>query len=211
MSGTQLEQNQPGVRRHGLNSAKNGTLSGTITSSGTFNVSGTFQIGGVAVSSTAAELNILDGVTATAAELNAAADVSGRYVDIGDNTTYTVLSANSGKIHTLPDLTADIVITLPSVSAGLQYEFHYAGVAADAQDWQFDTGSDTNYYLGGLVVLDTGAGDEVGIFYPDGDSNSKLNVLTPGGGTELKLFCDGTNWIISGRVVSATDPTFADQ
>ena len=37
---------------------------------GTINASANLQIGGVNISSTAAELNILDGVTASASELN---------------------------------------------------------------------------------------------------------------------------------------------
>ena len=41
-----------------------------ITANKGFNIAGAFQIGGTAVTSTAAELNILDGVTSTAAELN---------------------------------------------------------------------------------------------------------------------------------------------
>ena len=45
------------------------TFTGTLAAP-TINASTALQIGGVAVSSTAAELNILDGVTSTAAELN---------------------------------------------------------------------------------------------------------------------------------------------
>ena len=45
------------------------TFTGTLTAP-TINASTALQIGGVAVTSTAAELNILDGVTSTAAELN---------------------------------------------------------------------------------------------------------------------------------------------
>jgi hypothetical protein len=41
-----------------------------LTLDGVVNVSDTLQLGGVSVTSTAAELNILDGVTATASELN---------------------------------------------------------------------------------------------------------------------------------------------
>ena len=44
--------------------------SSNVLSSSTVNASTELQIGGVAVTSTAAELNILDGVTSTAAELN---------------------------------------------------------------------------------------------------------------------------------------------
>ena len=153
-------------------------------------------------------------VTATAAEINAAADVSAKHVDIGDNTTYTVLAANSGKTHTLPNLTADITISLPTASAGLEYTFVYAGVAADAQDWIIDTGADANFYLGGLVHLDTdagSAGDEVVPIAGDGNSNSKLSVLVPDVGTRVHMICDGTSWILSGQVVGATVPSFADQ
>jgi hypothetical protein len=40
------------------------------TFTGAVNASGTLQLAGTAITSTAAELNILDGVTSTAAELN---------------------------------------------------------------------------------------------------------------------------------------------
>src|SRR3989338_7459365 len=52
------------------------TLSGTNTFSGTNNFSGTFQLGGTAVTSTATELNLLDGFTGTAANLNTLRDGS---------------------------------------------------------------------------------------------------------------------------------------
>lgn len=139
---------------------------------------------------------------------------SARAVFVADATTYTVLASNSGKTHVLPDLTANITITLPAVQAGLEYEFVYKGVAADGQNWVIDTGSDTNYYLGGLVHLDHdagSAGDEVVPIAGDGNSNSKLTVVTPSVGTVVKMVCDGTNWILSGFVNSATVPSFADQ
>ena len=169
---------------------------------------------GSEVTITTDELAVLDGITSTAAEINAAADVSARLVDIGDNTTYTVLAANSGKPHVLPDLTADITITMPAVASGLEYTFLYYGIAADAHDWIIDTGADANFYLGGLAHLDTDAGsggDEVVPVPPDGNSNSKLSVLVPDVGTRVTLLCDGTSWILSGYVVGATAPTYADQ
>lgn len=153
-------------------------------------------------------------VDATAAELNAAADVSARLVDIGDNTTYTSLVANSGKPHVIPDLTGSLTITLPTPAAGLEYEFTYYGVAADAQNWIIDSGSDTNYFVGGLAHLDTDAGlggDEIVPIAGNGSSNSKLTVVTPDVGTRVKLVCTGTLWILSGYAVSATVPSFANQ
>lgn len=153
-------------------------------------------------------------LTATGAEINAAADVSARLVSISDATTYTALAANSGKTHAVPNLTATCTVSLPTAAAGLEYSFIYAGVAADAQNWVIDTGADANYFLGGLVHLDTdagSAGDEIVPIAGDGNSNSKLTVVTPDVGTRVDLVCDGTNWILSGSVVSATVPSFADQ
>lgn len=131
-------------------------------------------------------------------------------VTIPDAATYTVDPDDAGLIHYLPNLTADIVITLPTPKAGLWFEFAYAGVAADAQDWQITTGSNTNFYLGGVLhVDDAPAADSIG---PDGDSNSKLNVLVPEPGTKVRVECtNGVNWVVSGTVVALSPPTFADQ
>ena len=174
----------------------------------------TLILGSTTVTATGSELNILSGVTATAAEINAAADVSGRIVNVTDAASYTVLAANSGKPHIMPDFTASCTLALPTAAAGLEYPFYYKGIAADAQNWVINTGSDTNFFLGGLVHLDTdagAAGDEVVPIAGDGNSNSKLTVVTPNVGTRVKVICDGTNWILSGFVVSATVPSFADQ
>lgn len=136
-------------------------------------------------------------------------------VAIADAATYTVLAQNSGLTHYLPNLTADCTITPPTPKAGLWFEFAYGGAAADAQNWVINTGSDTNYFKGGVVFLDTDAadtGDEVSIVRSDGNSNSKFTVVTPDVGTRVRIECvDGTTWHINGTVVSATVPTMADQ
>lgn len=153
-------------------------------------------------------------LSATAEEINARCDVSNRLVNVGDVAAYTVLATNSGKPHVIPGLTADLTLSLPAAEEGLEYEFIYGGVAADAQDWAVDTGADANFFLGGVAHLDTDAGsasDEVVPVAPDGDSNSILNVLVPDVGTRVRLVCDGTNWFLDGAVVGATAPTFADQ
>lgn len=132
-------------------------------------------------------------------------------VNIGDVATYTVLARNSGLIHYIPDLTADLTITLPSPKAGLWFEFAYTGVAADAQDWLIDTGSNTNYFIGGLMFCDQD-GDALAPIAGDGNSNSKLTVLTPEPGTRFRVeSINGTTWALSGYVLSATVPSFADQ
>ena len=131
-------------------------------------------------------------------------------VAIPDAATYTVKDYNSGVLHVLPNLTADIAITLPSAKKGLEYEFIFGGAAADAQDWLINTGSDTNYFIGGLVHLTDGTPD-IEAVYSDGNSNSKATVLTPEAGTSVRIYCNGTQWYINGQVVSGSAPSFADQ
>lgn len=139
--------------------------------------------------------------------------VSSRIVNVPDAATYSVLAADTGKTHILPNFTANCTITLPTAAAGLEYEFVSKAVAADAQNWIISTGG-ANFFLGGLAFADTDAGagaDEIhaGV-WPNGSSNDFANIVTPGAGTWVKCVCDGTNWIICGQVYSATVPTFSD-
>lgn len=132
-------------------------------------------------------------------------------VTISDATTYTVLAKNSGLTHYVPDLTGSITITLPSPKAGMWFEFAYYGVTSDAQNWVIDTGSDTNYYDGGLLFCDHDT-DVIAPIAGDGNSNSKLTVVTPAVGTRVRVESrNGTLWTLSGYVNSATIPSFADQ
>ena len=131
-------------------------------------------------------------------------------------TAYTVLADSSGLTHYIADLTGSCTFTLPTPKAGLWFEFVYSGGAADAQNWIIDTGSDTNFFVGGVSFLDTDAGDaadevHLGV-YSDGNSNSKLTVVVPAAGTRVKVeSTNGTTWHVSGIVIAATVPTMADQ
>lgn len=213
--------------------AKTITTSCTITPTGGLNELGTTTI----VFSNAGEFAILEGfetatagtyewrlisshilgnmlgLTATAAELNARAAAASRLVNVTDASTYTVLAADSGKIHIMPDFTASCTLTMPTVSAGLEYTFIGKAVAADAQNWIFQ-GPSAVSFLGGVAFADTDAGagaDEIhaGV-WPNGSSNDFHTIVTPGAGTRIYMICDGTNWIVNGVVYSATVPTFSD-
>lgn len=156
----------------------------------------------------------LMGVTATAAEINARSAAASRFVNVTDAATYTVLAADSGKIHIMPNFTASCTLTLPTAASGLEYVFIGKAVAADAQDWIIKSPSATNYFLGGVSFADTDAGagaDEIhaGI-WSNGSTNDFLTVVTPGAGTRIHVICDGTNWIVNGQVFSATVPAFSD-
>lgn len=149
-------------------------------------------------------------ITATPAEINAAAQVSGRIVTVTDAASYTVLAANSGKIHILPNFTATCTLTLPTAAAGLEFYFVAKAVAADAQNWIFAAGVP---YLGGLQFVDTDEPASPALItsvFPNGSSNDNMTIVTPSAGTYVQLFCDGTNWIVNGVAYSATVPTFAD-
>ena len=113
-------------------------------------------------------------------------------------------------------LAADSIFSLPTAADGLNYRFVYVGGAADAHDFQINTGSDTNFYIGGLSHYDTDTDDTDGLpdaVFSNNSSNSRVNVLTPGPGTYVEVYCDGTNWFVSGVAISATNTavTFADQ
>jgi hypothetical protein len=134
-------------------------------------------------------------------------------VTIPDAATYTVKADNAGLTHYLPDLTADITITLPTPAAGLRYKFVYTGATADAQDWLIVTGSATNYFKGGGVHIDSDAGagaDEAVPVFSDGNSNDNLTVLTPQGGTWVEVECaDGVTWNVNAMVISASASALA--
>ena len=86
------------------------------------------------------------------------------------------------------------------------------GGAADAHDFQLNTGSNTNFWIGGIFQHDIGGDDGVA-YHPNLSSNSRINFLTPDASTYAKCFCDGTNWFIEARLSSVTNTgiTFADQ
>lgn len=89
---------------------------------------GAWQVGGVAVTSTAAELNILDGVTATTAELNILDGVTSTAAELNklDGVTWTLtayntLTATAAELNLLDGLTgktgADLSIVTGSAGA----------------------------------------------------------------------------------------------
>ena len=120
---------------------------------------------------------------------------------------YTVLAENSGKIHHVANVSADRTFTLPPAAAGLYYEFQATLIAADGNDWIIVTGSDTNFFLGGVLhfVSDT---VDINLAVPNGTDDATIQVNLPSVGTCVKMYCDGTNWFLSGYVFSVPIPTF---
>jgi len=130
-------------------------------------------------------------------------------VTFSDADTTLTATANSGRINVVPAITGNRTLTLPSPTAGIWFRFIYGGAAEEAENLIFDTGSDTNFFIGGVVHLDSNA-DNVSV-YSDGNSNSKL-TLTDFGIFEINILAkDSTNWIIWGYQEGADVPAFADQ
>ena len=140
--------------------------------------------------------------------------VATKPVTVPDAATYTFLVKDSGKLHIIPDLTADCTFTLPSVAnaSGLTYQLAYSGAAADGQDWIIVTAATTELFKGGVVFHDEnigGAGIEVLAVYADFSNDDTFTILTPQVGTDVVLTSDGASWIVNGTVISDTVPTFA--
>lgn len=103
---------------------------------GSLDVTGTFEIGGVQVTSTAAELNILDGVTATASELNILDGVTATAAEINKLDGFTGVAAD---LNYAKDLRATGVTTsefdkldgLTATTTELNKLDGFTGVAAD--------------------------------------------------------------------------------
>ena len=130
-------------------------------------------------------------------------------VTLGDEDTTLTATANGGRINVVPAITGNRTLTLPSPTAGVWFKFIYGGAAEEAENLIIDTGSDTNYYIGGVVHIQSDA-DSASV-YSDGNSNSTL-TLTDFGIFEINILAkDSTNWIIWGYQEGADAPAFADQ
>lgn len=149
-------------------------------------------------------------VTVAAVSLGASGIVATPVGLADGNATLSATTNGGGVVNLVPDGTQDNTYTLPAPVAGTSFQFVYAGGAADGTDFIINTGSDTNYFIGGVTFHDTDDGS-VTVVFSDGNSNSKLQVNLPRAATINVLAKDATNWQVWGVVVSTTAPTFADQ
>ena len=155
------------------------------------------------------ELVLIDGLTATGAELNLA--VLKPVVSIAD-ADYTFLAANNEAHHHIVNVTADRTLTLPAPTNGLHFHLAPVIVAADGHDWIIDTGSDTNSFINAIEFHDTDASPEsLTVVAPNGTTDSILQVNLPDASTHLGFVADGTNWLIEGHINSTTAPVFSSQ
>ena len=134
----------------------------------------------------------------------------GAPIALDDDDVTLTNATHSGRVLIVPNGTQDNTYTLPSPVAGSMFTFVYGGLAADATDFFVDAGSDTNFFIGNVAFNDTDDG-AASVVFPDGNSNSKLQVNVPGAAVINIMAKDGTNWYVWGSVTGATAPAFADQ
>ena len=142
-------------------------------------------------------------------------------IDVGScvyaNTSITLLSSEAGSTVIMGDSAAK-TIKLPSdVKNGMTFDFAYVAAAAETHDITIDTQSDSNYFLGGMSILDTDAttdGTEALVpILPNGSSNSKAAFKTVDNGTWFRLVCFNNIWHMFGQIctTTATAVVYADQ
>lgn len=168
----------------------------------------------------AAELAYLDGALSTNAVADKAAIIgTGGALTLGgikqapvfvaDATPYTVLAADSGKLHVILEQTSSITLNLPVIAAGLSYKFVMGGVATEAQNWVF-VATTPSFYNGGIAWTDLNdAESNLAVVYANGTSHLTLTVTTPAAGTEIEIYSNGTEWFVHGAVISDSTPAFS--
>jgi hypothetical protein len=129
-------------------------------------------------------------------------------VFVADATPYTVLAANSGKMHIILEQTSSITLNLPVIAAGLSYKFVMGGVATEAQNWVI-VATTPSFYNGGIAWTDLDdAESNLAVVYGNGSSHLTLTVTTPAAGTCIEIYSNGTEWFVHGTVISDSTPAF---
>jgi len=128
-------------------------------------------------------------------------------VFVADATPYTVLAADSGKLHIILEQTNTITLNLPVIAAGLSYKFIMGGVATEAQNWVI-VATTPSFYNGGVTWDDSNAVASPVPVYGNGTSHLTLTATTPEAGTAIEIYSNGTEWFVCGAVFSAATPAF---
>ena len=130
-------------------------------------------------------------------------------VALADENKTLDAATHSGRTLVVPALAANRTITLPAPAAGQSYKLIYGGAAEETENLIILTPGNANFFLGGIVHLDSNA-DNVSV-YSDGNSNSSL-TLTDSGLFEVNIMAkDSTNYYIWGYAEGVDAPAFADQ
>ena len=178
------------------------TFTGTVTGP-TINASTALQIGGVAVTATAAELNIMDGVTATATELNIMDVVTSTTAELnifdGVTSTATELNILDGVTATTAELNYNDITTLGTSQASKVVTADANGDVTLSEELKAKSYNETYVSLsaGSTVDIDNETGN---VFALTTNQNTTFTFSNPPAsgtayGFTLKLTAGGTHTI----------------
>lgn len=136
------------------------------------------KLAGTTITSDAGELNILTGVTATAAELNRAADVSARIVTATASTLAISEALHDGKIITM-DRAGGIAVTMPEAT-GSGMVITFVWITKFTTDGTITLADVANTLLLGQASI------------RDSDTTDLVHMFSPGSTFDL-VTLDGTN------------------
>ena len=123
------------------------------------------------------------------------------------------LSLHGGRIVMQANVSGDIIITLPTATAGLTFRFVSSGLtAADGHDVQFQIAAGSCFFQGGLTFHDTITSDTngqkaLGVF-ATATEDDFLNVHLPVDYDLTFVGLSATRYLATGYVTSAAIPTF---
>ena len=182
------------------------TVAGTTTTNGTLNAAGVFQIGGVAVTSTAAELNKLDGFVGTTDQLNTLIKSADAEIEASKAVKYDADGAivtkrpirSDGKTLTAGESNTLLVptgsaqtFTLPAASdaRGVRFEF----LAGSAQTHRIISPSSD---IVGQIIDNSNAAT---LARTEIDGASTIALQNPKVGDRITIISDGVRYYVEGR------------
>jgi hypothetical protein len=137
------------------------------------------------------ELDILDGCTATAAEINANCDVLTEAV-----TTTNVIAASETGTHFVLNSATAFVSTLPAPAAGLQFWFHAGATQVTGGNHTIVTNGSANIIEGSLSSREDAAGVVACVAAADTISFIADKAVQ---GDMAHVWSDGTDWYLDGH------------
>jgi len=109
----------------------------------------------------------------------------------------------------------NLQLTLGGSLRTSNYKFHLrrheseSAEKTGAYDIEIKSPDATNFFHGGVTHLDTD-NETIATVVSDNDSNDFLTLTLVEAGSMVEMYCDGTNWFVTGHVASATAPAFGD-
>jgi len=138
---------------------------------GTIDITANFNIGGVAVTSTAAELNILDGVTSTAAEINTLDGFTGVVADLNYAKTLRATGVTDTEFDYLDGVTSAIQTQINSKQATI------TGAATTIDDTDLTASRVVVSNASGKIAASAVTSSELGVLDGITASTAELNKM----------------------------------